>query len=140
MAEKDAIVVPSAALPVYCFSFLKFIFLMGLLEILILISGLSFLAYGLAYFTSSHMKSEFIRFGLGKFGILTALLEILGALGLFVGIQISSILLISSGGLAVLMLFGFLIRLKVKDSFWVSFPAFIFMVLNAFIFFMEISK
>jgi len=111
---------------------------MGLLEILIIISGLSFLTYGIAYFTSPHMKSEFIRFGLGKFGQLTAVLEILGALGLFVGIQISSLLLISSGGLAVLMLLGFLIRLKVKDSFWVSFPAFIFMGLNALIFFMAI--
>jgi hypothetical protein len=32
------------------------------------------------------MKSEFIRFGLGKFGTLTAILEIVGAIGLLVGL------------------------------------------------------
>ena len=134
MAETDAVVVPSAALPLYCFGFPKFIFLMGLLEILILISGLSFLAYGIAYFTSPHMKSEFIRFGLGKYGLLTAVLEIAGALGLLAGLMINSILLISSGGLALLMFFGVLVRMKVKDSLWVSLPAILYMLLNAYIF------
>ena len=107
---------------------------MGLLEILILISGLSFLAYGIAYFTSPHMKSEFVRFGLGKFGTLTALLEILGAIGLLVGLLINFILLISSGGLALLMFAGVLARLRVKDSLWVSLPAILYMLLNAYIF------
>ena len=62
------------------------------------------------------MKSEFKRFGLEKFGLLTAVLEISGALGLLVGLMINSILLISSGGLALLMFFGVLARLRVKDS------------------------
>jgi hypothetical protein len=81
------------------------------------------------------MKSEFKRFGLGKFGKLTAVLEIGGALGLLVGFFINSILLISSGGLALLMFLGFLARLRIKDSLWVSLPALFFMGLNAFIFF-----
>lgn len=108
---------------------------MRLLELLILISSLSFLTYGVSYFTSLHMKSEFKRFGLEKFGILTVVLEIGGALGLLVGLMINSILLISSGGLALLMFLGFLARLRVKDSLWVSLPALFFMGLNAFIFF-----
>ena len=52
---------------------------MSFLDMLIVISGLSFLAYGLNYFTSTNMKSEFKRFGLEKFGLLTAILEIGGA-------------------------------------------------------------
>ncbi len=107
---------------------------MGLLEILIIISGLSFLIYGIAYFTSPHMKSEFVRFGLAKFGILTAILEILGAIGLLVGLLNNFVLLIASGGLAILMFFGFLTRLRVKDSFWVSLPAIVYMLLNLYIF------
>lgn len=80
------------------------------------------------------MKSEFRRFGLEKFGLLTAVLEIVGALGLLAGFMFNVILLISSGGLALLMFFGVLVRLRVKDSFWVSLPALLFMGLNAFIF------
>lgn len=80
------------------------------------------------------MKSEFRRFGLEKFGLLTAVLEIVGALGLLAGFMINAILLISSGGLALLMFFGVLVRLRVKDSLWISLPALLFMGLNTFIF------
>jgi hypothetical protein len=112
---------------------------MGLLEILIIISGLSFLTYGIAYFTSPHMKSEFVRFGLARFGILTAVLEILGAIGLLVGLLNNFVLLIASGGLSLLMFFGFLARLRAKDSLWVSLPALLFLGLNAIIFLMALQ-
>lgn len=107
---------------------------MRLLDILILISSLSFLTYGISWFTSPHMKSEFMRFGLEKFGLLTVVLEIGGALGLLVGLMINSILIISSGGLALLMFSGLLVRLRIKDSLWVSLPALFFMLLNLSIF------
>lgn len=134
MAEKNSLVISAAALPVYSFGFPKYNFLMRILEILIIFSGISFLLYGISYFSSPHMKSEFVRFGLAKFGIITAVLEILGATGLLVGLLNNSILLISSGGLALLMFLGFLARLRVKDSLWVSLPALLFLGLNAIIF------
>ena len=112
---------------------------MNLLTVLILISSLSFLAYGIAYFTSPQMKSEFKRFGLEKAGTLTAVLEILGGVGLLVGLKAQPVLLISSGGLAILMLLGVITRIRVKDSLWISLPALFFMLLNAFIFFMSLS-
>ena len=107
--------------------------------LLILLSSLSFLAYGILYFTSAHIKNEFKRFGLEKFGMLTAILEILGGVGLLVGYKILPILLISSGGLSLLMLLGLIARLRVKDSIWVSMPATFFMVLNAYIFYRAIQ-
>jgi hypothetical protein len=55
---------------------------MRLLEVLI-IFRVSLLGYGVAYFTTPNMKSEFIRFGLSKFGAL--ILEIVGAI-LLVGL------------------------------------------------------
>jgi hypothetical protein len=85
------------------------------------------------------MKNEFKRFGLEKFGVATALLEILGAIGLLVGFVSMPILLISSGGLALLMFFGLLARVRIKDGFWVSLPASLFMVLNAYIFYASIG-
>ena len=110
---------------------------MNLLTVLILFSSLSFLGYGIAYFTSQKMKSEFKRFGLEKAGALTAFLEILGAVGLLVGLKIQLILLISAGGLATLMFLGVVVRIKVKDSIWISLPAFLYMVLNFSILFMS---
>ncbi len=96
------------------------------------------MGYGMAYFKSPRMKSEFKRFGLEKAGGLTAVLELLGAVGLLVGLKVHFILLISAGGLALLMFLGFVIRIKVKDSLWVSLPALFFMILNAYIFFMTL--
>ena len=111
---------------------------MNLLNILIIISSLSFIGYGTAYFTSTKMKSEFIRFGLEKVGALTAMLEILGAIGLLVGLKLHPILPVSSGGLAILMLLGVAVRIKMNDSIWVSLPAFFFMILNASIFYLSL--
>lgn len=86
------------------------------------------------------MKLEFKRFGLEKYGTITALLEILGALGLLVGLVFKPILFISSGGLALLMLFGLIVRVRVKDNFRLLLPALLFMVLNGYIFFDTINK
>jgi len=111
---------------------------MNLLTVLIFISSLSFIGYGIAYFKSPQMKSEFKRFGLEKAGMLTAVLELLGAVGLLAGLKFHLILLISAGGLAILMLLGVAIRIKVKDGLWISLPAFFFMILNSFIFLLSL--
>ena len=95
--------------------------------------------YGMSYFITPHMKKEFKRFGLEKYGLLTAVLEILGAIGLVVGLSIHLILMISSGGLAVLMFIGLIVRIKIKDSIWVSLPALLFMLLNSYILFQSLS-
>lgn len=106
----------------------------------VLISSLSFLAYSISYFISPHMKSEFKRFKLEKLGPLTIILEILGALGLLVGLLFKPVLLISSGGLALLMLLGLIVRVKLKDSLWISLPAIFYMGLNAYIFYWGIKS
>jgi len=108
---------------------------MNFLNVLIFFSASSFLVYGLAYFLSSNMKNEFKRFGLEKFGTLTAILELLGALGLFLGFYNYTILIITSGGLALLMLLGTGVRIKMKDSLLVSTPAFFYFLLNTYILF-----
>ncbi|MGB3016879.1 MAG: DoxX family protein [Ignavibacteria bacterium] len=114
--------------------------MINLLTALILISSLSFMGYGIAYFKSSELKNEFKRFGLEKAGALTAVLELLGALGLLIGLMYQPILLISAGGLAILMLLGVAVRIKVRDTIWVTLPALFYMVLNAYIFFISLHK
>ena len=85
------------------------------------------------------MKKEFKRFGLEKMGLFTIILEILGASGLLVGLYFHFILIISSLGLALLMFAGVIVRIKMKDSMWVSFPALFYMVLNSYLFWESIN-
>ncbi|MFV8376337.1 DoxX family protein [Flavobacterium sp. LB1P62] len=106
---------------------------MNFLNVLVFFSAISFLIYGIAYFVSTNMKNEFKRFGLEKFGILTAVLELTGAFGLFIGIQNYTVLVFASGGLALLMLLGVGVRIKMKDSLLVSLPAFFYFLLNTYI-------
>lgn len=111
---------------------------MSFLKILTLFSSISFIVYGIAYFISPHMKNEFRRFGFEKLGLITVILELSGAFGLIVGLILKPILLISSGGLAILMFLGVVVRLKVRDSFWVTSPALLYMLLNTYIFYKTI--
>lgn len=131
----DAFIISFDFVPFYRSGIPQFNLLMYLLNGLVLFSSLSFLTYGIAYFTSSKMKSEFIRFGLRKFGTVTAILEILGALGLLLGLVFNYFLILSAGGLGLLMLLGVAARLRVKDGFIAILPALFFMILNAYIFF-----
>jgi hypothetical protein len=66
------------------------------------------------------------------------LLELLGGIGMLVGLKYSFILLISSGGLALLMLLGFGVRLKMKDGFGLTWPSLFFMLLNLYVFLITI--
>ncbi|MGZ3873966.1 MAG: DoxX family protein [Mucilaginibacter sp.] len=104
-----------------------------LLNALIVISAGAFLFYGCSFFLNSGMKEEFDRFGLGQFRKLIGFLQLLGGLGLLAGFLWQPILVIASGGLSLLMLIGFGVRLKMKDGFWESLPSFIFMLLNFYI-------
>jgi hypothetical protein len=108
---------------------------MELYKICTFLSSGSFFAYVISYFTSPHMKNEFKRFGLEKMGLFTIILQTLGAAGLLVGLLFNPILIISSAGLSLLMFSGLIVRIKLRDSIWVSFPAFFYMILNAYIFF-----
>lgn len=106
---------------------------MDLKNFTIIFSSVSFLFYGISYFTSTKMKSEFKRFGLEKYGTLTAILEIMGGVGLVIGLKFNPLLIISAGGLALLMFLGVLVRIKAKDSFGITIPALFYMLLNVYI-------
>jgi hypothetical protein len=101
----------------------------------VLLSALSFLAYGAVCLTSKRMRGEFKRLGLERFTWTVGSLEILGAVGLLVGLREPFILLVSSGGLALLMLLGVVFRVRAGDSFGSCFPALFFMALNGGLFF-----
>jgi len=112
---------------------------MDIYKIGIFISSLSFYGYVISYFTSPHMRKEFKRFGLEKIGLLTIILQFAGATGLIIGLKFNPLLTISSLGLALLMLSGLIVRIKKKDSIWISLPALFYMGLNTYIFLVSIN-
>ena len=105
----------------------------SLANLSVLVSSLSFYAYAASYFLSPHMKSEFKRFNLEKIGLLTVVLQILGATGLLVGLFFNPILSLAALGLSLLMLCGLIVRIRVQDGLLVSLPALFFLLLNLYI-------
>jgi len=81
------------------------------------------------------MKLEFNRFRLSNVQRkITGLLQILGGIFLLLGFINPLIGLVAAGGLTVQMLLGFIVRLRIKDSFILASPSFIFMILNGYLF------
>jgi uncharacterized membrane protein YphA (DoxX/SURF4 family) len=109
------------------------------LDIVIIFLAISFLFYGFACLFSQHMMDEFSRYGLPQFRLLIGALEVAGGLGLVVGYILPVIQILAAGGLALLMLLGCLLRVRIKDSILQILPAFIFLVLSLFVLFNLVS-
>ena len=93
----------------------------------------SFLGYGLSCLLTARMSREFERYGLVRFRILTGLLQVAGALGLLGGLRFPLIGAAAAGGLALLMLLGFGVRLKIRDGIVRSLPALLYLALSAWL-------
>ena len=93
-----------------------------------------FLIYGIQCLRSPFMKAEFYRYGMGD-GLrrVTGISQLIGAAGLFAGLQISLLGFLSSAGLCLMMAVAFGTRLKVRDSLNQTLPSFFFMMLNGYL-------
>lgn len=106
-----------------------------MITILTFFSGFSFLIFGIACLSTAQMKAEFIRYGLEKSRVLVGGLQLLGAFGLLLGYFYAPLLqALAASGLSGLMLLGFLVRLRLRDSVIQSGPSLFYALLNAFIF------
>ena len=106
---------------------------MNFLTPLVCASGLTFLIYGGLCLASMSMVEDFQRFGLERLRLLTGFLEVLGGAGLLVGLKWPPALSLSSAGLALLMLIGFGVRVKMHDSIVQSLPSLALMLVNGYI-------
>ncbi|MGB3143525.1 MAG: DoxX family protein [Maribacter sp.] len=107
---------------------------------LIIFSGISFLFFGISCLFSQFMILEFKRYGLGNFRILVGCLQLLGALGLLLGLYFKNWAIMASLGLSILMALGFLVRLKIKDPVWVSVPSLFYSIINLVLFICLVSS
>lgn len=96
--------------------------------------GLAFLVYGVLCLATSSMVKDFERFGMPRMRVPTGWLEVLGGVGLLVGLRWMPALRLSAGGLSLMMLIAFGVRLKMHDSLAASLPSFVLMALNLFLF------
>lgn len=101
------------------------------LSFLTVTSGLAFLIFGSLCMFSSKMQVEFERYHLSKFRTLVGWLEVLGGLGVLVGHRWPPLMVFSAAGLALLMLLGIGVRIKIRDSVLQTLPASVLFLVNA---------
>lgn len=97
------------------------------------LTGLSFLAYGGSCLFARRMRTEFERYGLARFRALTGLLEVAGALGLLIGLAVPVIGFLAACGLALLMLLGIGVRLRIRDTALQTLPAVLYLLLTVYL-------
>ena len=81
------------------------------------------------------MVVEFERYRMPEYRKVTGILQILASLGLLLGFIYTWLAVISSLGLALQMVVGGVVRVRIKDSLIQTLPAIIFCAINIFIFY-----
>lgn len=97
--------------------------LVSLFISLSIFTSLSFFSYGVSCLVSRWMRAEFERYGLPRYRVLTGSLEIVGALGLLVGLRMPVIGLTAAVGLTLLMAGAVAVRIRIRDSVLQTLPA-----------------
>ena len=96
---------------------------MDLNIVLLIFSAVSFIFYGITSFFSKRMVSEYARWGYSKHRILLGCMQLLGGIGLLIGITNSTLLSVASFLLTFMMITAVFVRIKIKDSLINMFPA-----------------
>lgn len=97
------------------------------------LNAIAFGYYGYQCLQAEVMRLEFERFQLAAQRKMVGYLQIIGSLGLLVGIFIPFIGFFAAAGLSILMAFGVAVRIKIGDKIIAILPAFILSLINGFI-------
>jgi len=103
---------------------------MDLNLIVLLFSAVSFIFYGISSFFSRRMLSEYARWGYKDQRILLGCLQLIGGLGLLVGLTNAVLLSVASFLLTFMMITAVFVRIKIKDNIFQMFPAILYTVVN----------
>jgi hypothetical protein len=110
-------------------------------EILGFFLAFSFLFFGISCLFAPKMKAEFERYNLSGLRRMTGVLQILGSVGLFTGMILSSSLAMAAlAGLSLLMFLGVMVRIKIRDPWPAIMPALLYSVLCGYLFFKLLSN
>lgn len=101
--------------------------------ILIIFSAISFLGFGSACIGSPNMKREFKRYHLAAWRPLIGVLQLAAAAGLLAGLNQPWTGRAAAGGLAMMMLAGVGVRIRIQDRLVRMLPALFYLALNAYL-------
>lgn len=103
-------------------------------QLIILFSGFSHLLYGIFTYTVPFYKTEFIRYGFEDYRSIIGFAQIVFGICLLIGFRSDNLTLFSSFALALLMSGALGTRLYIGDGFLDSTPAFVYLMVNLYIF------
>lgn len=96
-----------------------------------LVSGVSFLYYGAKVLFRPALRSEFERYGMPGVRRLVGVTEVLGGTAVILGLACAPLGAVAAAGLAVLMVLGLIVRVRVHDAPRLMVPAASLGALNA---------
>ena len=99
-------------------------------NLLVVFTAASFLCYAASALTTKRMEIEFMRYGFSDKRALIAISQVLGALGLLVGLIMPLIGILASACLAVQMVCALVVRRRIGDLFLQSLPAIAFLAIS----------
>jgi uncharacterized membrane protein YphA (DoxX/SURF4 family) len=105
---------------------------MSILLAVRLVSGTAFLLYGVHCLISSSMVAEFARYGMPRMRVVTAVLEIAGALGLLLG-PTPQWVAAAATGLCALMVAAVIVRVRIEDPWHLMLPAIVLLAGNGWL-------
>ena len=100
------------------------------MKYLTIFSGVSFIFYGILALVSKKMILEYNRWGYAEQRFLIGALQMLGGLGLLLGLYFNLLIPLSSASLMLLMLAAIGVRINIKEQPIKMLPALFFAIIN----------
>lgn len=91
--------------------------------VLALISGLSFLRYGLEVLFRIRLREEFTRYGMPGIRKFVGVMEMLGGAAVLLGLAVAPLGAFGAAGLTLLMILGLIVRIRLHDAPRLMVPA-----------------
>lgn len=105
-----------------------------------LISGASFLFYGYETLLKDPPRGEFERYGMPDLRRFVGSAQLLGGAGVLIGLGFAPLGAAAAGGLALMMLLGLIVRLKIHDAPRLMVPAGSLFFVNAVLIALFLSR
>ena len=103
--------------------------------VFLLFSAFSFIGYGVNSFNSKRMISEYERWGYASQRVLLGSCQVLGGLGLLLGLVLPLMMSLASFLLMCMMITAVSVRIKLKEPMYKMLPALSYALLNLIIFY-----
>ena len=99
-------------------------------NILVIFTAASFFCYATSALSTKRMAIEFERYGFSDKRVVIAVSQILGALGLLMGLIMPIAGILASAGFTGQMVYALVVRRRIGDSFVQSLPAVAFLAIS----------